>query len=423
MSNGPLLDRLAAVCGARHVREAGPVDAVAGVPARWVAAPGTPDELAGVVGLARDTGLAVAARGGGSKLDWGTPPGRLDILVDTARLSGLRQHAPGELVATVGAGTSLRAVQTVLAASGQRLALDPASSAATVGGVIATGEAGPLRHRYGGPTDLVTGVEFVRADGVLTGSGGTAGRTVAGYDLGRLICGSFGTLGIVVSATLRVHPAPAARAWVRRAVRTPTEVNSLVGELLTAAAAPAAVEVDLPAERPASGLPRSASGEGSLAVLLEGSPRGVTGRAAAVAALLGGGAAVVDEAPAWWGRYPFGLGDVALKLAAPAAELPSAVFALRDAVGAGVPVRGSPGAGVVYAALPGDLPAERLGAILAVVRTTQVRQGGSCVVLSAPSARDSRVDRWGDVPGRSWMRQLRDQFDPAGTLAPDRLPG
>jgi glycolate oxidase FAD binding subunit len=419
MSNS--LERLAAVCGARHVREAGPLETVAGVPARWVAAPGTPQELAGVVSLARDIGLAVVPRGAGTKLDWAAPPSRVDVLVDTSRLSGLREHAPGEPVATIGAGTSLRAVQADLAATGQRLALDPASAAATVGGVLATNEAGPLRHRYGGPRDLVTGVEFVRADGVLTRSGGAAGRTVAGYELGGLLCGSFGALGIVAAATLRVHPAPAARAWVWRAVGT-MEVHGLVGELLTGPAAPAAIEVDLPAERPATGLPHRSGGQGTLAVLLEGSPRGVAARTTGVIALLGSGAAVVDEAPGWWGRYPFGVGDVALKVTTPAAELPSVVYALRDAVGASVPVRGSAGTGVVYAVLPADLSAERLAAILTVVRATQLRRGGSCVLLTAPPGRDGRIDRWGDVPGRSLLRRVKAQFDPAGTLAPDRLP-
>jgi glycolate oxidase FAD binding subunit len=158
-------------------------------------------------------------------------------------------------------------------------------------------------------------------------------------------------------------------------------------------------------------------------VLLEGSPAGVEARAAAAVALLGGDAQVADAAPAWWGRYPFGAGDVALKLIAPIADLHAVLYALSDAVGAPVPVRGSAGVGVVQAALPGDLPPERVGAVLAAARTTTILRGGSCVVLNAPATIRHRVDLWGDVPGRWLMRRVKDQFDPAGTLAPDRMPG
>src|SRR5262245_56121928 len=127
-----VLERLASVCGDRHTREAAAGDRVTGLAARWVAVPGTPQELSGVVAVARDAGVAVVARGAATKLDWGTPPARVDILVDTSRLTGLHDHVPGEPVVTVGAGTSLRALQAALATAGQRVALDPASAAATV---------------------------------------------------------------------------------------------------------------------------------------------------------------------------------------------------------------------------------------------------------------------------------------------------
>src|SRR5690349_17652550 len=89
-------DRLVAVCGGRHVRTAGPADAVAAVPSQWVVAPGSADEVAGVVAVAADEGLTLVARGSGSKLDWGGPPSRLDLIVDLGRLAGVhRATAPG----------------------------------------------------------------------------------------------------------------------------------------------------------------------------------------------------------------------------------------------------------------------------------------------------------------------------------------
>src|SRR5439155_292678 len=252
-------------------------------------------------------GLTVVARGAGTKLDWGAPPSRLDLVVDTGRLAGVHRHAAGDLVATVGAGTPLRAVQAALGEAGQRVALDPPSRSATVGGVLATGESGPLRLQYGTPRDLLIGVEFVRADGVMAHSGGQVVKNVAGYDLGKLMCGSYGTLGVVTSATLRLHPLPAARLWVLRTVRSALEVHDLVGRILAGPLAPAAIEVDLPAGAAThSRVPRPRPTErgetGTIAVLFEGSTAGATARAGAVTGLLGPDLSTVDEAPSWGAR-------------------------------------------------------------------------------------------------------------------------
>jgi glycolate oxidase FAD binding subunit len=401
------LDALVAICGERYARAADPVDpvdAVGGVPARWVAVPGSAAELAEVVGEAASAGLAVAARGAGSKLDWGGPLAKLDVLVDTGRLTGLHGYTAGDPVATVGAGTSLHAAQAALAAAGQRIALDPGSDAATVGGVLATGEAGPLRLRHGAPRDLVTDVEFVRADGAAIRSGAPATQA-----LGSLLCGSYGSLGLITSATLRLQPLPAAQAWAVCPVSTPSEVRDLVGRVNTSAIAPAAIEVDLPT-----------SGTGAFGVLVEGSPEGTAARAGAVATLLGVGATVLREPPAWWGRYPFRAGDVALKLAAPIDTLHAGVYALGDGAGSAVPVRGSAGAGVVYASLPGDFPPDRVDATVTAARVALRVHGGFCTVLAAPPAVRARVDPWGVVPGRSFMRRLKRHLDPADTLAPGR---
>jgi glycolate oxidase FAD binding subunit len=362
-----------------------------------VATPGTVDEAAGVLRDASANGLAVVPRGAGTKLDWGGTPVRVDVILDSGRLAGVRFHTPGDLVVSVGAGTPLRDLQTALAQAGQRLALDPASAATggTVGGVLSTGEAGPLRLRYGSGRDLLIGVEFVRADGVVAHAGGRVVKNVAGYDLGKLLCGAFGTLGFITSATFRLHPMPASQRWICRRVSGAPDV----GELLASPVVPSAVEVDLPMGRP-----------GVLGVLLEGSESGVDARAAVVARLLGGDGSTMDSPPAWWGRYPSG--DVLLKVVAPVASLHLAVRALSDVAS----VRGSAGAGVVFAGVSSDVVA---GAIAGVRAIPYV----SCVVLSAPpSIRDS-LDVWGPVPGLSLMRRVKDQFDPKRLLAPGRFVG
>jgi glycolate oxidase FAD binding subunit len=405
-------------------RDAGPADTVGGVQPRFVAAPRDATSLGEVLARCADADLTAVPRGDGTKLDWGPPPSTVDVVVDTGRLAGVHEHSAADLVATIGAGTPLRAVQAVLARAGQRLALDPPSVEATIGGILATGEAGPLRHTFGAPRDLLLGVEFARADGTLARAGGRVVKNVAGYDLGKLLCGSYGTLGVIASATFRLHPVPARRAFVVRGVHNPAEVASLVGDLLASTLSPTAIEVDLPS---LPVLPRQREGEatpgGQLAVLFEGSVPGVAARCEAAAAILGADASIVDEAPAWWGRYPFNNQDVALRLAVPAAGVHAALYALRDAAGTPFPVRGSVGLGVVYAALPGTLPAERLESILDSVRTTLLAREGSCVVLCAPSPLRAALDMWGPARGLSLMRRVKEQFDPRRLLSPGRFVG
>jgi glycolate oxidase FAD binding subunit len=417
-----VLPELIAICGAGFARPAGPADTVAEVPARWVAAPGSVAAVTETMRLAARHRLAVVPRGAGTKLDWGSSPTGVDLVLDTGRLAGVWHHSPDGLVAEVGAGTPLRAVQSTLAKSGQRIALDPASPDATVGGVIATDEAGPLRHRFGAPREQLVGVSYVRAEGTLTSSTGRIARSTTGQDVARLLFGSNGALGILVSATFRIHPAPAARVWVSRSVWTPLEVHDLVGEALAGQLAPAAVEVDLPGGFSEGGRAVGTS-SGTLSVLLEGAPARVDARAEQAAAVLGGDAWISAAPPPWWGRYPFDTADVALKLAVPISDLHAAVYALRDAAGATIPVRGSAGVGVVYAALPGDTAPQRVAAVLEAVRGVLMARGGSCIVLAAPPEVRAAVDVWGEVAGLALLRQVKQRFDPEGRLAPGRFIG
>ena len=233
---------LARACGAEAVRLAGNGDAVGGKRPRWVAAPADAAALAELVRVCAERDLAMVARGEGGKLDWGNPPRQVDVLIDMGRLAGVYRHDADDLVATVGAGTPLRAVQAALAKRNQRLAMDPGSTDATIGGMLATGESGPLRLGFGTPRDQLIGIEFVRADGVIAHSGGRVVKNVAGYDLGKLLTGSYGTLALITSATFRVHPMPMARAFVTRPVHSPMEAHDLVIALLGSGLAPAAIE-------------------------------------------------------------------------------------------------------------------------------------------------------------------------------------
>jgi glycolate dehydrogenase FAD-binding subunit len=158
---------------------------------------------------------AVRPRGGGTKLGW-TPAGDDGATdFDTRRLNRILEHNEGDFTAVLEAGVPLLEAQATFGAAGQMLALDPPlgeGDAATIGGVMASNDSGPLRHRYGGVRDLVLGVTVVLSDGAIAKSGGKVIKNVAGYDLAKLFTGSFGTLGLIASVAVRLHPAPARTA-------------------------------------------------------------------------------------------------------------------------------------------------------------------------------------------------------------------
>src|SRR5919199_6892806 len=195
---------------------------------------------------AADRGLAVVPRGRGTKLAWGRPPERVDLLVDLSRMAAVQDHAAGDLIVDVRAGTPLTAVQETVARAGQRLALDDPLGGATVGGALATNLSGPLRVGFGSARDLLIGVTLVRADGVVAKAGGRVVKNVAGYDLGKLVIGSFGTLAVITGAVFRLHPLPAARSVVRVPVDRPEEAQRLAQDVVHAQVVPAAGGVDWP---------------------------------------------------------------------------------------------------------------------------------------------------------------------------------
>src|SRR6267142_3606367 len=195
--------------GSEYVRAAGAEDAVGGLQPKLVVEPGTERELAEILRLSNEGGVAVIPRGGGTKLSWGNPPVRADLILSTARLTKIIEHAWADLTVTVEAGCTIQKLQETLAQHGQRLALDPLwPEKATVGGVLSTNDSGALRLRFGALRDLIIGVTIALPDGTLASSGGKVVKNVAGYDLPKLVTGALGTLGVITRAVFRLHPLP-----------------------------------------------------------------------------------------------------------------------------------------------------------------------------------------------------------------------
>ncbi|MEO5874678.1 MAG: FAD-binding oxidoreductase [Streptosporangiaceae bacterium] len=366
----------------RPVTEA---DAILGVRPRYVAEPTTIAEAAAVLRAAHEHGFSVVARGAGTRLHWGGVPRSADLVLDTRRLDRLVEHAAGDLVVTVEAGMLMADLQALLAGQGQQLALDSPLPGSTVGGTLATAAAGPRRLLYGTARDLLIGVTAVRADGAIVKSGGKVVKNVAGYDLGKLYTGSFGTLGLIVSASFRLHPVPATKAYVRGTTRT---LLREVQALLHSDVVPSAIEIN---------------GTDEIVVLLEGSAVGR--RAEQVVGLLGAGAQISEEAPPWWGSYP--KGEVLLEVTAKPTDLPE-VLAL-----SGSRVRGcANGVWLIgtFAASAPDLVA-------------RLRARWPAVVRYAPRSVREQLDVWGPSPGLPLMRRVKDQFDPGHRLSPGRFIG
>lgn len=204
-----------------------------------LALPRTIAELAEVVACAVQSHWCVIPAGRGLQLSWGKPlprqvsQHRSPVIVSTDRLDRVIDHAVGDLTFTAEAGLSVHRIQEQLRPHGQFLALQGMGGLDTsLGGLLATADAGSWRHRYGGVRDQVLGIEFVRADGRVAKAGGRVVKNVAGYDLMKLFTGSYGSLGILTQATFRLYPLP--DRWETIVLRGDRESISTVTQTLAA---------------------------------------------------------------------------------------------------------------------------------------------------------------------------------------------
>ena len=397
-----------------HAVGATEADAVDSMPARWVALPVSTEQTAAVMRVAAHHDLAVVVRGSGTKLTWGARPERVDLVLDTTRMDTVVEHAAGDLIVVVGAGRRLDDLQAALSGSGQWLAVDPPRRG-TVGGLIATAATGPTRLLHGPVRDLLIGVTVVRADGVVARAGGKVVKNVAGYDVGKLLTGSLGTLGIITQAAFRLHPLPEARRWVSVPVTEPDRIHVLVQQVVHSQLVPTAVELDRPA-----------TGDATLCLLLEGIPPGVQSRTAQALDLMGAGATAADNAPDWWGMEPLVGGEVLLKLTHEIAGLAPLLSVLDDAcaaTGLTSHLRGSVAVVAVTVGLTGAADAHALARCVADLRERAPSFGGAVVVLEAPGDLKADLDVWGPVGGLQLMHAVKRQFDPERRLSPGRFVG
>ena len=320
---------------------------------------GTVEALAAAVAAAESV-VAVGAR---TQWEIGNPsaPG-----TEISAPAGVARYEPEDLTITVGAGTPFATLDAALAAHGQECPLDPRDRAATIGGIIACGLSGIRRRRHGPLREHVLEVRFVTADGRLVKGGGQTVKNVTGYDLPRLLVGSFGTLGVLVQLTLRCRPRPVCARWFR--TDDPPDLYRAAAMLFDGH---------------------------TTYVLLEGVAADVNAQAVGLRAH--------DEPTLPAGTHR---GRISV---APGA-LPAAGRALADVPGA----RWCAELGVGTVHVAGDDPS-----VLAGARAVAHEHGGWLL----REAGGNGIDGFGcELPNAALMRRVRTSFDPAGKLAPGRLP-
>jgi len=410
-------ENLRAIVGSENLRAGTDADVVSGVLPQFVAEPGDEKQLAAALSIANEAGIAVVPRGGGTKLDWGNPPKKADLVLSTVRLNRLVEHVWADLTVTVEAGCILKTLQKKLAQHGQRLALDALwPERSTIGGILSTNDSGALRMRFGALRDLIIGVTIALPDGTLASSGGKVVKNVAGYDLPKLVTGAFGTLGVITRAVFRLHPLPrAAKSYAFTA-----ENYSILQQHILAIQDSQLAHTSLQI--------RAASGENPAAdILFEATEAGLAAQEAQLQKLLGSARVTQISEKAWNARQDLWKSPTSKTLLAKISLLPTNIAKTLDSLNSIGDSRNMTWRFVLQATGIGMLRMEaapsQMSAAVEHLRGELQSRGGSLVAPHRP-AELSSIDAWGDAGDTvPLMRAVKHQLDPKNTLNPGRFIG
>lgn len=207
--------------------------------------PGSVDEVSKIVAYANENTLTLIPMGNGTKIEIGGIPKKVDVLLSTRRLNQITDCDCENLTLTTESGITLREVQERLAKEGRGyfLPLDPPyTEKATLGGIVATNSSGPKRYLYGTARDLVIGTKTVFPNGDVVVSGGKTVKNVSGYDISKLLIGSYGTLGILCEITFKLLPLPEKETTVLVSFAQLEDVDSFVQEIIGSQLLPSSIE-------------------------------------------------------------------------------------------------------------------------------------------------------------------------------------
>jgi glycolate oxidase FAD binding subunit len=369
--------------------------------------------LSSALTLLESCSLAALVRGGGNRASVGNPPTRADVFLSTDRLVGVEEFDASEGVCHVRSGTPLADVRDAVTGRGWELPLDPPGPGSTVGGCLAAASIGPRALGFGRPRDLVLGLEVCLASGQRVRCGGRVVKNVTGYDLNKLYVGSFGTLGVIESAWLRLRARPDCTASCEASAPDLTSACRMgIAVANRTSARAAAIQ---------------SNGHEGWRVVVE----------------LAGDEPVVRRDLDWL-RTEYAANEapesVIDRLREQQAEI-SAPSGLRFRIGAlpsrleaalaglqkcGASLLAHPGLRLIYAGFPlSKPPAENeVDATFHAVAKVAREAGGNYVCEAAPSWAKSGRDMFGDTGAAgSIMRVLKERFDPGGVLNPGRFAG
>jgi glycolate oxidase FAD binding subunit len=375
-----------------------------------VETPSSAEEAGELMRSATDEKLRVRMRGGGTKASWGaSPPEPADVEVSTKGLDDLVEHNEGDLTAVLQAGVPLARAQEQFAEANQMIALDPwrgQSGEATIGGVVATADSGPLRHKYAAARDLILGITFVLGDGTVAKAGGKVIKNVAGYDLAKLFTGSYGTLGLIVEVVMRLHPLAANQVTALGASDDPEAVGRAAAAVAHSPFGPECLDVAWD------------RGHGQVLARFGGAVPEATAERV-VEMLEQEGLEEVrhtaDDEGLWQRQRERQRSSdgVVVRVSGLPSELPAVLRAAQDA---GASLVGRAGMGLSWITLPAGPDA---GAFVAAVEDLRRRlQPFPCVVLDAPDEVREKVDVWGEADALSLMRRVKERFDPNNVCNP-----
>ncbi|SDF38408.1 FAD-binding oxidoreductase [Pseudonocardia oroxyli] len=365
-----------------------------------------PTSLAEARAALLDSAGPVAIAGAGTAATWAGALGPVETELSTTGLSGVLTHNPGDMTVSVRAGTPLRELQAAVREHGQHVSFDAArvEEGATVGGLLATGDAGPSALVHGSLRDLVIGTTTLLSDGAVVRSGGHVIKNVAGFDISKLLHGSYGTLGLLVEVVLRLHPVPAAVGTVAVECDLP-EAARLAGELLASQLEPTAVEW---------------LSSGRLLVRIDSTEEALPARLDRVVALVGGTPDPVsgdrrpgdDRRSRGWEEHAALTrgtpGEAVLRIGVKPSLLPGLLARL--------PV-GTVTAGLGTGVATVSVPVGEVAAAHAAVHAA----GGTSVLRTRPVS-GTAVPAWGPPPSAvAVLRAVKQKFDPDSRFGPGRF--
>lgn len=378
-------------------------------------APANVEQVAEVLRFASANRLSTVATCGRTKLEWGNPV-VAHVEMSLKRMAAVREHAWQDMTCTVQAGCGWAAMQEELRQHGQMVALDPLwPDRATVGGIVATNDSGALRLKYGSLRDLIIGMTVVLADGTIARTGGKVVKNVAGYDIHKLMTGSFGTLGVVTEINFRLHPLEEhARSWTVSLTEhggTPERFREPLRALMDSQLVPSCLQMSASTNRCA------------VDVRVAGLPECLDEYGARVASIFGG-FDLNDASPSVWEarQQVVEKGDaLILKVSVLPDEICPVSAEMLGWGSAEIEIVAQ-ATGVMIVSVAGS--SEAALEFVDWLRKRVDPSGGSVVVLRTPAALKGTIDVWGSerstVP---LMREIKRKFDPQRILNPGRFVG